>query len=212
MWLNHATCTIGKHSCWSHCRREEEVHLSFLLLERSRSVYCVSDAIRSIGSPYCWWGMNFGLNWVFRSNHFSPLLEGSISYNFHTSAHITLKECTDISRISVIRVGKEIRSSSLIESTHFKFGDNETALIDWIYNLASMHINIWFDHRESCLFSFCKWLSSESIAIIYKLELSSMYCQNGTDEELILGDTFARHSLEEHSSVFQIVLFHHSKY
>ena len=69
-----------------------------------------------------------------------------------------------------------------------------------------MHVYIRLDHRESSFFSSCERGSSESIAVVYNLELSGVNCDNRADEELFLGNTVDGNSLEEHSSVFQIVL------
>ena len=69
-----------------------------------------------------------------------------------------------------------------------------------------MHIHVGLDHGESSFLSSCESCSGVSIAIVYNLELSGVNGQNGADEELVLGDTIDGDSLEEHSSVFQIVL------
>ena len=69
-----------------------------------------------------------------------------------------------------------------------------------------MHVDVRLDHGKGRFLSLCKLLASECVTIVDELELSGVDCQDRADEELVSGDTLDRHSLEEHSAVFQIVL------
>ena len=94
----------------------------------------------------------------------------------------------------------------MVESAHLEFGDDETAAVDRVYNFTSVHVHVRFDHCESRFLSPCKRLPRESITIVNKLELSGVDRQDRANEEFVLSNSFDSHSLEEHSSVFQIVL------
>ena len=69
-----------------------------------------------------------------------------------------------------------------------------------------MHVGVRLDERKLGLLTSRKGLARRSIAIVNDLELSCIDGDDGADKELGLFNTRAVHSLQEHSSVFQIVL------
>lgn len=69
-----------------------------------------------------------------------------------------------------------------------------------------MHVGIWFDERKLGFLASCECLASRSVAIVGNLELSGIDGDDGADVEGGELDARAGHSLEEHPSVFQIVL------
>lgn len=69
-----------------------------------------------------------------------------------------------------------------------------------------MHVGVWLDERKLGLLASCESLASRSVAIVGNLELSCIDGDDGADVEGGELDARAGHSLEEHPSVFQIVL------
>ena len=69
-----------------------------------------------------------------------------------------------------------------------------------------MYVGVGLDQAKLGLFSSGKRLASRSVAVVSDLELSGVDSNDGANEKLRLLDSWALHSLEEHPSVFQIVL------
>ena len=162
----------------------------------------IFDTICTIRGTESGRSMDLGLNGVLRTAHVIPLLDCTISYDFHTNANIALQV---LSFRGCLRAQKSA-SCSWSKSAHFHLWNDETVLVDWINDFASMHVSIRFDHSELCLFASCKLLASEGIAIVSNLELSCIDCDDWSNIKLSLANHWLCNSLEELARVFQIIL------
>ena len=148
--------------------------------------------------------MNFCLNRVCWSNQVIPLLDSTISDEFHTDRHVSGQVLCRSS--GVWRATEETASGCICEPAHLQFGNYETVLVDRVYYFSSVHVGVWLNQSELGFFATGEGLARCCVTIVCNLELSSVDSDDGTDVQLRNVDAGAVHSLEEHPSVFQIVL------
>ena len=81
-----------------------------------------------------------------------------------------------------LRVGcatNEATGSHVVESRHLHLRNNETASINAIDDLSSVHVRIGLDKSELGLFAASEPLASCCVAVVNDLELSGVHVDNG---------------------------------
>ena len=92
------------------------------------------------------------------------------------------------------------------ELAHLQSRNGETVFVYGINDLSGLGVTVWLDHTEGPLGGTLEFLLGEEISIIDQLELTRVYGDNRAKEKFLLGNSWASHSLHEHSSVFEIIL------
>ena len=162
----------------------------------------IFDTISTICRTQCRRCVDLGLNGVLRTAHVIPLLDCTIGNDFHSNANIALQ----VLPVRACFWAQKSASCSWGKSAHFHLWNDETVLVDRVYNFTSVHVSIRFDHSELCFFASCKLLASEGITIVSNLELSCIDCDDRSDVKLCLTNAWLSDSFEELARVFQIIL------
>ena len=92
------------------------------------------------------------------------------------------------------------------ELAHLQSRNGETVFVYGINDLSGLGVTVWFDHSEGSLGGSLESLLGEEISIIDKLELTGVDGDNRSKEKFFCGNSWASHSLHEHSSVFEVIL------
>jgi len=170
------------------------------------------DTISNIVTTECsskWsWSTDFSFAGLCWSYYLSPLCNGIVTYNFHTSNYITWKEWSNISKewLSLV-FSIKLLCSLLCKSRHLQFSDIKSTSIYSINDFTGLSVYIWLNQSKCSLTLSVELWSCEDITVVNELKLSIINSNDRSNIKILNWESLWFHSLQEHSFVLQIIHF-----
>ena len=207
--LYYAARAVVESGSWLELSGEEQALLSSVGAVRVARVNGVSDAVcakpgsEALGcSSLCFiWGHSL-------SDDTSESANSVFTDNFDSGYDVTAHELREIGEewlasVLLVKLFDSLRSG---ETAHLQLRDTETVAVQLRDNLSSVSVTVRFDEGEGLLRGSLETVTGEDVTVLSDLELSGKHVDDGAYEEFSLSHSGTSHSLDEHPSVFDVVL------
>ena len=198
--LDDGASAVVESSSWPKNFRKEESWLPAELRGWTTTMNSVPHAIRAKNSSKS----VLRVSWISWSNNISEARNGILFNQLHSSYNIRGHIGGEVGeeRLASMLSVEFISLLHLSKFAHLQFRNLKTVSINCIDDFSSLSVTVRFNHCKS-FFRFCfKLLSGKHISILNKLKLSRMNINDWPNIQLVTWNTWAGHSLHEHSSVF----------